>query len=255
MVKYIWNNISFLLNNHTFSVQLDFLDLPSHLFPKNIVHKLFHLLFALFKHFLLILLIWPFFLNWVSQSLTLVENGPYFIKLFWCFGLERFQILIEFDTNFLCFFGKTFWEQRFRLSDLIENELQVNWIPFETWTFWIDPHTKVSMFGHWRKALILWILLWLLLLVLINELFLLEGYFPSTEQAFGIDEMLIFIDDPSEESEEKWDLDLLAPVEFVGLIDGFESENVFGQILFNLLLVQDWVFLCLNDSVTTLLES
>ncbi len=176
------------------SIQFYLLYLASHFFSQNFIHELFHFVLTLFKHpnFLL-----ARFLNAIFQPLAFLENGLDFLKLFRCFWLERFQILVHFYSNFLCFLRRSLGEKRLWLDNFVKSKLQINRVPFKPWEFWIDPQTKISMFRHGRKALLIWVHLRLFLLIFLYELIRIETHFPSAKQAFCVEIIIFFIDEPA----------------------------------------------------------
>ena len=204
--------------SYLFSIQFYLLDLASHFFSQNFIHKLFHFVLTLFKHLNLLL---ARLLNAIFQPLAFLENGLDFIKLFRCFGLERFQILVHLYSNFLRFFRRSLGEKRLWLDNLVKSKLQINRVPFKPWAFWIDPQTKISMLRHGRKALLIWVHLRLFLLIFLYELIRIEANFPSTKQALCVEIIIVFIDEPAEKLEAKCDLDMMRPIQFVCLVDWF----------------------------------
>lgn len=200
------------------SIQFYLLDLASHFFSQNIIHELFHFVLTLFKHPNLLL---ARFFNAIFQPLAFLENGLDFIKLFRCFRLERFQILVHFYPNFFRFFRRSLGEKRLWFNNLVKSKLQINRIPFKPWAFWIDPQTKISMLRHRRKALLIWVHLRLFLLIFLYELIRIEANFPSTKQAFCVEIIIVFIDEPAKKLEAKCDFDMMRPIQFVCLVDWF----------------------------------
>jgi hypothetical protein len=61
----------------------------------------------------------------------------------------------------------------------------------------------------------------LFLLIFFDKLICCEADLPSTKQAFCAEIIVVFIDEPAKELEEKGDLDMMRPIQFVGLVDRF----------------------------------